>query len=174
MRTLWFDPGLSTGIVAGHFTDTDHWEPRGIWQVEGGFKGLDEWLAVNVWLIQQTQYVGCEKFIPRPIENGSHTLDSTYPLVLEGLLMARATMPVYPEGNWQPASAQTLVRGKNAEESRKRTDDLVKKKGLWLTGSDVDRADANDALSSLRHTLHFMTQTLRHGPTLTWLYEEED
>ena len=170
----WFDPGVSTGIVTGWFNDTHHYEPRSVWQVPGGQEGLMGWLdkhPVESSLLWQT--VGSEKFIPRPIPGGSHTLESTYPLVQEGVLVGRGVMPPYPRGNWQPASSQLLVHGDTPAESKKMSDELLKRLGLWFTGKDVGQPDANDVNSATKHILFFLSRTLKHKPTLEWMYGEE-
>lgn len=176
----WFDPGVRTGVVTGWFNATSHYEPRTIRQIEGGIVGLEAWLdqpgtfvpvcTAQVWA---DHIVGSEKFIPRPIEGGSHTLDSTLPLVGEGVLIGRGIMPPYPQGNWQPATAQVLSGGDTPEERKKNSDDLLKAHGLWLTGADVGQDDADDAISATKHILHYLIHTARHRPTRDWLYGEE-
>jgi hypothetical protein len=91
----------------------------------------------------------------------------------EGLLVGRGIMPAYPRGNWQPATSQVLVHGKSPEESKKLSDELLKRLGLWLTGADVGRPDANDVMSATKHIIWFLTRTLKHKPTLEWVYGEE-
>lgn len=171
----WFDPGLSTGIVTGWFNEDSHYESRYIWQIPGGPQGLMDWLEDNPYNFGDLgliggSIVGCEKFVPRPIDGGSHTLESTIPLVGEGVLIGRRVMPAYPFGNWQPAGAQVLRKGKDPAQSKKFSDDLLKEKGLWLTGEDVGQPDANDAISSTKHIIHFLCHKLRHEPTLEWIY----
>ena len=168
----WFDPGVSTGIVTGWFNDTHHYEPRSVWQVPGGQDVLMDWLDKHP-IESLGQIIGSEKFIPRPIPGGSHTLESTYPLVQEGLLVGRGYMPPYPRGNWQPASSQLLVHGDSSAESKKLTDDLLRRLGLWLTGRYVAQPDANDANSTTKHILFFLSRTLKHKPTLEWMYGED-
>lgn len=174
MYITWFDPGVSTGIVRGWFDDTHHYEPREMWQVPGGQVGLIDWIDVHSWRLGlPSDIVGSEKFIPRPIDGGTHTLESTYPLVQEGLLVGRGIMPVYPDGHWQPATSQVLRKGKTPEESKKLSDELLQTLGLWLTGTDVGQPDANDVISATKHIIWFLTRTLKHKPTLEWVYGEE-
>lgn len=170
----WIDPGQSTGIVTAYYDDKTPYEPSMILQFGGGVDALKEWVNMNVELMTYAgMTVGCEKFIPRPIENGSHTLESTLPLVCEGVLVGMGVMPAYPRGNWQPAAAQYISGGDTYEERKKSHQDLMKRAGLWLTGEDVGRDDANDANSATGHALHFLTRTLRHGPTIELLYGGE-
>lgn len=170
---LWFDPGVMTGIQYGVFTDSDRYEMRKIWQVSGGVGGLRRWLhgGENA-VFKHADIIGCEKWIPRNMEGASHTLESTLPLVLEGVLIEAEIMPEYPEGNWQPATAQTLSGGKTPEERRKRTNALLEAKGYWLTGSMIGADDANDVNSTTRHIMYYLTRTLKHKPTIEWLYGE--
>jgi hypothetical protein len=173
----WFDPGVSTGIVRGWFNEEHHYEPREMWQVPGGQEGLIEWLDDRGdWRFGfRGDIIGSEKFIPRPIPGGSHTLESTYPLVQEGLLVGRGIMPAYPHGNWQPATSQVLRRSPDNDpvKNKKLSDELLQDLGLWLTGTDVDRPDANDVNSVTKHIIWFLTRTLKHKPTLEWVYGEE-
>lgn len=175
----WFDPGVSTGIVRGWFNDTHHFEMRNAEQIPGGQDGLIAWLdAGNQQRLLTGEYdeiIGSEKFIPRPIEGGSHTLESTYPLVQEGLLVGRGIMPPYPRGHWQPATSQVLRRSpdNDPDKNRKLSDELLQRLGLWLTGTDVGQPDANDVISATKHVIWFLTRTLKHNPTLEWVYGEE-
>ncbi len=171
---LWFDPGIETGIQYGVFGDDYAYEMRKVWQIPCGVLGLRDWIhgGENV-LYKHADFIGAEKFIPRPLEGMSHTLDSTYPLVQEGVLMEAELMPIYPAGNWQPATAQTLSGGDTEEERRHRTDDLLRSKGYWMTGSQLGRPDAKDVNSTTRHILYFLTRKLKHAPTIEALYGEE-
>jgi hypothetical protein len=171
----WFDPGVSTGIQYGVFTDTERYEMRKVWQVGNGVIGLRKWIhggGNEVYL--NADHVGAEKWIPRTMEGMSHTLDSTLPLVLEGILMEAEILDVYPDGNWQPATAQTLRRGKSPAESRKLTNRLLEEKGYWMTGADIGQPDSNDVNSTTRHILHYLVHSLKHEPTIEWLYGEEN
>lgn len=171
---LWFDPGLSTGIQYGVFTDDDAYEMRKVWQIGGGVGGLRKWIhGGENELFKHADIIGSEKFIPRPVEGMSHTLESTLPLVLEGVLIEAEIMPEYPDGNWQPATAQTLANGPTPEARRKNTNELMERAGYWLTGSAIGAADANDANSTTRHILHYLCRTLKHAPTIEALYGEE-
>lgn len=175
----WFDPGVNTGVVEGWFGPAHHFEPRGIWQIPGGQDGLIEWLGSGhqqrLLTGEYDHIIGSEKFIPRPIPGGSHTLESTYPLVQEGLLVGRGIMLPYPRGNWQPATSQVLRRSpdNDPDKNKKLSDDLLKDLGLWLTGTDVGQPDANDVISATKHIIWFLTRTLKHKPTLEWVYGEE-
>lgn len=170
---LMFDPGVSTGIVYGVWGERDHYESRGIWQIPDGTIGLDAWIDRHWDLIRSVNIIGSEKFVPRQIEGGSHTLESTYPLVQEGILIGRQVMPHYPLGHWQMASCQYFVGGDTPEDRKRRMDDYLKRAGLWLTGSDVDAEDANDALSATRQMMYLVTRVVRHVPTIDWFYGGE-
>lgn len=171
---LWFDPGVSTGIQYGLIPDDEPYEMRKVWQVGNGVTGLLDWLLAgeNI-LFKNANIIGAEKWIPRTMEGMSHTLDSTLPLVQEGILIGHGLMDVYPEGNWQPATAQSLANGKDSADRRKRTNALLEKAGYWMTGTDIGQPDANDVNSTTRHILAYVTKTLKHGPTLGLLYGEE-
>jgi hypothetical protein len=168
VSALMFDPGVRTGIVHGWWDDRQPLQVLDWWQFDGGTEGLDIWLDSHWTLIQGVDHIGSEKFIPRTLPGMSHTLESTYPLVQEGLLIGRQVMPHYPQGNWQPATCQYPTR------THERMDDLLKTRGLWFTGSDVGMDDADDVLSATRHMVYFVTRTLRHEPTISWFYGGEE
>lgn len=163
-----FDPGVRTGVVYWVWSEHEHAEPREIWQFDGGTTALEFWIDGHHDLINAVTHIGSEKFIPRPQEGMSHTLESTYPLVQEGVLIGKGVMPHYPEGNWQPAGCQYPTK------THERTDELLKLRGLWLTGKDVGMDDANDALSATRQMVYLLTRTLKHGPTIEWFYGGEE
>lgn len=166
------DPGQSSAVVTAYYDDKTPYQPYKIEQFGGGVEALKEWVELRRASLPRGITLA-EKFIPRPIENGSHTLESTLPLVCEGVLIGMGVMPAYPRGNWQPAAAQYISGGDTYEERKKSHQDLMKRRGLWLTGADVGRDDANDANSATGHALYFLARTLRHGPTIELLYEGE-
>jgi hypothetical protein len=171
---LMFDPGVSTGITYWEWTDKRIAIPVHDWQIYGGTEALDQWIDEHWYLIRSVTHIGSEKFIPRPLPGMSHTLESTYPLVQEGILIAREVMPHYPNPRWQPATCQYPVGGDTPEERKRRMDDLMKRAGLWQTGVNAGDSDANDILSARRHMVYLLTRRIRHQPTISWFYGEEN
>lgn len=131
------DPGTSSGIAVGTYSDTDPFKLTHVFQIEGGLKGF----VKNVRLIEETwgEYgylsvmremfdlwdtqnfgkeseavveqgeVICEKFTPRPNGKGGLTLASVEPLRIEGHLVGSGIMPDYPDKAWRQPPSQYFM-----------------------------------------------------------------
>lgn len=160
-----FDPGLSTGVVVGHYSDTEPWRLHKFWQIEGGLEGFLDWDATTAYMCDDAV---AERFVPLAGQGFSHTAGSVEPLRVEGALVALAYMPADPTADgWQRASQQYWATGANAKEKRKKQKAWVKENHpeLYKTGKDVGCKDAEDYWSALFHSLARMRH-LKHGPTL--------
>lgn len=200
--TVMFDPGRSTGVVLGHYYADKPWKRLAAWQVEDGVSGLARWInwagdqasILPLRLMGDPAYamggalnwdgveVGAEKWIPYPTAGHSPTLDSTYPLVCEGVLISLGLMPEYPHQQWQRSSEQYPFNAPAHTPSAKKLDvkkklrqDWMKDTGTWLTGKDVGRANADDAISATAHQL-MRLRKLEHLPTILkyWPNEKEE
>lgn len=167
------DPGISTGVVVGQFSDV---EPFSFVKVEqipnglagllehygaGGLKALPELLGGDVTVI-------CERFTPRPMRR-SYKSNELEPLRIEGFLIGQGVMPVdYADKRWRSPQYLVLKKGASAYESKKLSDDVLRGNGLWLTGKMVGQPDANDVISATKHALSYLAG-VGHQPTLEWL-----
>lgn len=186
------DPGLSTGVAIGTFSDTEPYNRTHAFQIEGGLRGfLDNfWFEYDYMYADYRLEVGgtydcrydvedempvfvAEKFTPRAGQGFSHTLASTEPLRIEGALIALNLMPDYQkaEGNarWQQPAQQYFCGGSGVTEKRKRAKAFLKEHGLYLTGKDVGQKDAEDAISATLHALAYM-RSMKHMPTLRYYF----
>ena len=170
---LSIDPGVSTGVVLGHYHERCPYAPIGSWQVSGGVKGfLDWWNEAGFsdeegWLIPEFTTI-CEKFVPLNNKGFSHTLKSVEPLRIEGMLVAYGVMPDYlPEtfDIWPRASSLYFMGGANKAEKLKRSRAWLKEQGLLLTGKDVGQPNADDAVSATLHAFAYLLRQ-RHLPTM--------
>lgn len=188
---LAIDPGLSSGIVLGKFSNTEPFERVAFWQVEGGLAGFLEW-ADRYWYINTENWsrflisddfdvpagnllVVAEKFTPLTNKGFSHTLDSVEPLRIEGAMVALGLMPAeFPdaEHRWQ-RPAQMYFSGGNDKASRlKASRAWLKSHGLLVTGKQVGCKDANDVNSAQLHLFAHLRK-IRHLPTIKHYFPEE-
>lgn len=197
MITTFVDPGRSSGIAIGYYSETEPWELIKAAQVTGGADGLIRFLTHGPIYIPhrfagESAYVsnanivggiawkltkfGAEKFVPYPTPGHSPTLDSSYPLVVEGVLIALGLMPdQYPHPAWQRSSEQYPNGGRTKVEKKKLRQQWLKQHGLWQTGKDVGQPDADDANSAIAHALVAMRKR-NHLPTIRkyWPGDLED
>lgn len=175
------DPGLSSGICVGEYSDTEPFRPYAAYQIEGGLTGFFEHIFFpqrGPWIIEHrtgsyedTVFI-CEKFTPRQ----SLTLKSAEPLRIEGALVQMGVVPDYIPGKknlqWQHPPAQYFCGGQSLTEKKKRSREFLKKHNLHLTGKMVGCKDADDAISARLHAFAFMRR-IRHMPTLRHYFGEE-
>lgn len=172
---LAFDPGKSTGVALGSYSDTEPYRLVEAWQFGNGVDGLLDWIDNHDHVhVDLEPIVICEKFVPIPGGGFSQGLDSTLPLVCEGVLIGLRFMPPYTpdEKRWQRASAQYRQGGKDRAEKRKLSRAFLKKHGMYFTGKQLDAPDSEDAMSATLHALNYMTHVLKHKPTWDAYYGE--
>jgi len=171
-----FDPGVSTGISMGRFSENRPFEHVNSWQVSGGLMGLILGKYLEDFREDSSgneYHIISEKFVPLSGGGFHHTLDSVEPLRIEGALIARGLMPDYPDPRWQRASSQVIKGGRTPAERKKNSDNLLREHGMWMTGKDVWQPDANDANSATKHILWYMKNTLKHEPTIKEFWPDE-
>lgn len=112
-----------------------------------------------------------EKFSPRPGAFGQ-SLDSTIPLVCEGVLIDREILPEYTpkEKRWVHPINQYVFGGKDKAEKKKRQHRFLKESGFYRTGKDLDAPDADDYRSAAAHALAHLMRT-GHKPTYNLVTE---
>lgn len=201
MITTFVDPGRSSGIAIGYYSETEPWELIEAAQVMGGADGLIRFLTHGPIYIThrfagESAYVsnanivggiawkltefGAEKFVPYPTPGHSPTLDSSYPLVVEGVLIALGLMPdQYPHPAWQRSSEQYpfdapagTPKNKVLSVKKKLRQQWLKEHGLWQTGKNVGQPDADDANSAISHALVAMRKKA-HLPTIRKYWPED-
>lgn len=185
MRTkylLAFDPGRSNGIALGYYDDKTPYRVVKAWQFGGGASALSEWITDrfdgNVFRWDgnnsATPTIIAEKFVPVAGGGFAQSLDSTYPLVCEGVLIAYGLMPEYDkvEKVWQRASQQYRQGGSTKAEKRKKSKQFLRDNGLYVYGKQLGAPDNEDAVSAILHSLTYMTTTLRHKPTFEAYYRK--
>ena len=196
------DPGKSSGIALLAYNETEPAKLVKAWQFDNGVQGLLDWLDVHrlwdydcgygsheqIWILPMTAHpsssgyvrdsqltVVSEKFTPLQGKGFAQTLDSTLPLVCEGVLIAYGIMPVYDskEKRWQRPSLMYRHGGSTLAEKKKRSRAFLKKNGLYVLPKELGTPDNNDAISAILHGLNYITHTLNHRPTWDAYYETE-
>lgn len=177
---LAIDPGKSSGIALLSYSDTQPAKLVAAWQFSGGIQGLLDWTEIN-WSSRLFGFfylgnseipieditVVAEKFVPIPGRGFTQGLDSTLPLVGEGVLIALGYMPVYSpeEKRWQRPQAMYKHGGKSLAEKKKLSRAFLKKHEMYVTGKQLEAPDSDDAMSAILHALSYITHTIKHQPT---------
>lgn len=182
MKTLIsIDPGKSTGIAVGTYSDTEPFKLTHVFQIEGGVEGFLEkvtsyydergWpedrleIGPEVFDLSDTGDKGsitviAEKFSARGSANKfAYKTGDLEPLRVEGAILALGITPT-----WVSPASQYFAGG----ESNNPTTNAhrwLKANGLHVTGKDVNCKDANDARSAILHCISYLRRQ-NHIPTL--------
>lgn len=173
---LSIDCGLSTGIALLSYEDDSPAQLVKGWQFTGGVAGLLEWwedlqgipfTSPCAVIFEDETRVIAEKFTARATKGFSYTTSSLEPLRGEGALIALGLMPDYTvaEKRWLDPGRQYLVGGKDRADKKKRQHRFLKESGFYLTGKDLDAADADDVRSAMAHGIVYIMRDLKHKPT---------
>jgi hypothetical protein len=141
---LTFDPGKSTGIALGEYSDTDPYKLLLVWQTHNGLTGVLEWLGEHYGMVDDDEVVS-EKFVLRK----HNFLPDTEPLRIEGALTV-----FFPDIVWQLPS-----------EKHHTPDNVLREHNLWQTGKKFNHQDGRDANDAIIHALTFLKKQA-HMPTL--------
>lgn len=166
-RVISVDPGKSSGACVLDVTSNGVDLVQGF-QVGPGVNpfrelvtGLQEGYTTpdTIWI--------AEKFSPRPGQGFTHGLDSTIPLVCEGVLIDRDLLPEYTPGEkrWRAPILQYLMGGEGKAQKKSRTHAFLKANGFYRTGKDFGTADADDFRSAAAHGIAYLTREVKHRPT---------
>lgn len=176
VHLLSIDTGFASGASLWRYGDTEPASMIHGWEIPGGYDGFADWLDGAEWAVTRLTVIA-EKWIPYPTGGHSPTLDSTYPLVLEGVLIDRGIMPAeYPDpaGRWRRSSLQYWMPGKDAKSKRAAQKRWLKENtDLYRTAGQlgVKHKDAEDYLSSVFHALSWF-RSVGHTPTIAHYWGE--
>ena len=190
---LSYDLGKSSGVALLAYNETEPVRLVKAWQFGNGVQGLLDWLENHYpnsgWLLPYSPdseaerlfwssevVVVSEKFTPLQGKGFAQTLDSTLPLVCEGVLIAYWIMPVYDskEKRWQRPNTMYMYGGSTLAEKKKRAREFLKKHGLYVTGKELGAPDNNDAVSAILHGIAYVVKTLEHRKTWNAYFEETE
>jgi len=162
---LSIDPGKSSGIALGHYTETQPYHLLRAWQFSGGAMGIIDWIKHKH--ISRSMTIISEKFTPRPNGKFGLTLGSVESLVGEGVLLAFDLMPPYTpsESRWQQPQMQYFVGGKDKTEKRKRLKKFLKDTDNYVFGKELGQPDNEDAVSAIAHGIAYVMKVELNRPT---------
>lgn len=182
MKTLIsVDPGQSTGLITGTYSDDTPFELTHAFQIEGGVEEFtrnvktsengygDRLIRIrftpdeDVVLGDEVEMtVLVEKFNARGSANAgfSYTSKSLEPLRIEGALIAMG-VPI----TWVQPPQQYFLPGSSKAEKKKRQHAWLKETGFYIAPKDVGCSDADDARSALAHCISYLRRQ-KHKPTL--------
>lgn len=154
---LSIDPGRSTGISLGIFSDAEAYELVDSWQPRGGAEGFIDWwqsgklfAAMGPWTDGDVMI--SERFILRSSPKDGRVPDIE-PVRIEGVMLGMGLRVLYQD-RWMKASVD---------------DQILKDHGLWVTNKEArerfDHTDARDVNDSIIHGLAFL-KSRKHLPTL--------
>lgn len=189
---LSIDPGMSTGIVLGRFTNTKY-ERLHYWHLEGGLPAFRDWHNAH-WMEAHTVYgeewyfpehrrepsflpnqltTVCEKFVPLPAPR-TFKVAELEPIRIEGAVEALGMDPVWQRSSAMVLSNEGVTAGMTAKQKtarrKKASDDVLRRAGLWLTGKQVGHTDANDVNAAQKHALAYL-RSINHLWTIQLLGE---
>lgn len=175
MLLVSLDPGKSSGSAVLGYDNSAVWLIEAF-QVAAGvdaFRGMvtalqDRWGDSDpVWI--------SEKFSPRPGQGFTHGLDSTIPLVCEGVIIDRDLLPEYTpnEKRWRAPVLHYVVGGKSKAQKKVRLHRFLKDSDFYRTGKDLGAPDADDFRSAAAHGLAYLAREVGNKPAYdmisTWV-----
>lgn len=185
MKTLIsIDPGKSSGVIVGTYSDTEPFRVTHAFQIEGGVEGFveffdprysDMWFIGGERLLVNTAetVVLAEKFTARGSANAgfSYRTEALEPLRVEGAILALGIKPT-----WVSPSQQYFMGGESKAEKLKNRNAWFKEHkdlGYYITGKTVGCKDADDTRSALAHCISYLRRE-KHLPTLSLFRKEEN
>lgn len=191
MKTLIsLDPGMSTGLAVGTYSDTEPFKLTHFFQIEGGVEGFIENVTsgengygdnlVYVRIPNQGRLRFCfgeeveltviaEKFTARGGANSgfSYRTKDLEPLRVEGAMLAMGL-----DVTWVSPPQQYFSGGDGKAKKKQAQHRWLKEKGLYVTGKMVGGADADDVRSAIAHAIAFLVRT-EHRPTIEHYFPRE-
>lgn len=183
MKTLIsIDPGMSTGMAVGTYSDTEPFKLTHFFQIEGGvegflpntFSGYDPGYGFEFITICDVEVddatVIVEKFTARGSANAgfSYRTDALEPLRVEGAILALGIKPI-----WVSPPQQYFSGGDGKAKKKQAQHRWLKEKGLYVTGKMVGCDNADDVRSAIAHAIAFLVRQ-KHRPTIEHYFPKED
>lgn len=181
MKTLIsIDPGQSTGLIVGTYSDDTPFELTHAFQIEGGVEGFIDFLNPeydDMWFLGGERFkvphdltVLVEKFTARGAAAGPFALktNALEPLRIEGALLAMGITPT-----WVSPAQQYFLPGESKAEKKKRQHAWLQENGYAIMPKDLGTKDADDARSACAHAISWLRRQ-KHKPTLELFREEND
>lgn len=178
------DPGLSTGIAVGTYSNTEPFKLTHFFQIEGGVEGFLRDLRVRDYLSTEYPRVYvrdvcisddkvvkaiAEKFNARGGANSgfSYRTRDLEPLRIEGSMLALGLNP-----HWVSPPQQYFAGGEGKAKKKQAQHKWLKEKGLYVTGKMVGCDNADDVRSAIAHAIAFLVRQ-KHRPTIEHYFPKE-
>lgn len=200
MKTLTsLDPGVSTGLIVGTYSNDTPFELTHSFQIEGGVEefiksvrvvqgrfGEYGLLIVETSNNSETQYIDLWDYeTPELCENESYTIlcekftargTATGPFALktdalEPLRVEGAILAMGIKPIWVSPVQQYILGGKDKAEKKKRQHAWLKEHGYYIAPKDVGTKDADDVRSATAHAISWLRRQ-KHQPTLDMFRED--
>lgn len=197
MKTLIsIDPGLSTGLCVGTYSDTEPFKLTHFFQIEGGVEEFirrvhydrpeeDEYFQVDpvefetlaefnseVVSVLPTGKITfiAEKFMARSVSQGgfSYRTRDLEPLRVEGAMLAMGLNPT-----WVSPPQQYFSGGEGKAKKKQAQHRWLKEKGLYVTGKMVGCDNADDVRSAIAHAIAYLVRQ-KHRPTIEHYFPKEN
>lgn len=185
MKTLIsIDPGLSTGLCVGTYSDTDPFKLTHFFQIEGGVAGFLEAVDEREGGVQicangshfefypseTSNEVIAEKFTARGGANSGFTYKTRdlEPLRVEGAILAMGLNPT-----WVSPAQQYFSGGEGKAKKKQAQHRWLKENGLYVTGKMVGCDNADDVRSAIAHAIAFLVRS-KHRPTIEHYFPKEE
>lgn len=175
------DPGKSSGVSVGTYSDTEPYKLTHAFQIEGGVEGFigkvssyftesrcpenrleifDE--VYDAEEIGKSVNVIIEKFTARGAGNAfSYRTDALEALRVEGAILAMGIDPIWRSPQHMYFMVPSGFKGNKKSLSHK----WLKDNGLYVAPKEVGCKDADDVRSSILHAVSWL-RSIGHKPTL--------
>jgi len=185
MLGLSIDPGLETGVCLFSWSEEQPIIVEGVYQFPHGAAGLAAFLDKEQIRVvnpgpegfmkirgHRLDVLVVERFTPRPNEMFSHTRKSVESLRGEGALISRYFEPFI---EWAEPSQQYFMgnSGFTLPQKKSLSRGFLKAQDMHVTGGDVGRPNADDAISATLHAVAYLRRK-KHRPTLVELFGPEE
>ena len=179
MKTLIsIDPGMSTGLAVGTYSDTEPFKLTHFFQIEGGVEGFidffdpaydDMWFLGGDRLKLFEREVVAEKFNARGGANSgfAYKTRDLEPLRIEGAMLAMGLNPT-----WTSPAQQYFSGGEGKAKKKQAQHRWLKEKGLYVTGKMVGCDNADDVRSAIAHAIAYLVRS-KHRPTIEHYFPKE-
>ena len=204
MKTLIsIDPGMSTGISVGTYSDTEPYKLTHFFQIEGGLEGFlknvrhyddtDDFSSGGTCFSVESQTGewrdGCCLWFGDIL--GQDEIESPVFLVekftargggqgfalrtehLEPLRIEGAMLAMGLKPHWVSPPQQYFAGGEGKAKKKQAQHKWLKEKGLYVTGKMVDSSDADDVRSSIAHAVGWLMRQ-KHRPTINYYFKENN
>lgn len=200
MKTLIsIDPGMSTGLCVGTYSDTEPYKLTHYFQITGGVEGFLEQVAYD-WDGEQGALYICAPVVPPSFPLSSSFLDVHKDHVsyrndltvivekftargganqgfayrtkdLEPLRIEGAILAMGLKPTWVSPAQQYFSGGEGKAKKKQAQHKWLKEHGLYVAPKDVGSTDADDVRSTIAHSISHLRRT-KHMPTINHYFPE--